>query len=120
MDDAFEVSSVVLATLGSDRHLRSGSGLAKRQSKPIQLSLSGLSPGKDPEVDDDAAVLGERDRELVAINRHGKGFPLSRRELTPLPRHAVTRPCLEQRTRRVENYEPDTTKEESWERKSTR
>ena len=78
MDDAFKVSGVVLAALGSDRHLGSGSGLAKRQSKPIQLSLSGLSPGNDSEVDNDAAVLGERDRELIAINRHGKG-------LSPIP-----------------------------------
>ena len=111
MDDAFEVSSVILAALGSDRHPRSGSGLAKRQGEPIQLSLSGLSPGEDPEVDNDAVVLGERDRELIVIDRHGKGFPLSRGELTPLLRHAV-RACLEQRTRRVENYEPNTTEEE--------
>src|SRR5688572_29887108 len=89
MDDAFEGSSVVLAALGSDRHLSSGSGFAKRQGKPIQLGLSGLSPGKNPEVDDDAVVLGERDRELIAIDSHGKGFPLSGRELTPLLRHGV-------------------------------
>ena len=42
--------------------------LAEHMGEPIQLCLSGLSPGEDAEVDNDASVLGERYGQLGAIS----------------------------------------------------
>ena len=40
--------------------------------QPIQLRLSGLAPGKDAEVDNDASLLNERYGQLIAV-WHRKG-----------------------------------------------
>ena len=75
VNDALKALTVLLATHCSDRHLSPGSSLPENKCQPIQLCLSGLPPGKDAEVDNDAPILGERCGELIAI-RHGKGaFP---------------------------------------------
>ena len=69
VDDALETLTVILAARCSDRHLSARSSFAQLKGQPIQLSLRGLSPGKDAEVDDDAPVLGEHYGQLIAI-RH--------------------------------------------------
>ena len=69
VDDALEAWTVILAARCSDRHLSARPSLAQHKSQPIQLCLSGLSPGKDAEVDNDAPVLGKHYGQLIAI-RH--------------------------------------------------
>ena len=77
MYDALKASTVVLAALGSDCHVSSGTGSAKSESKPIQLSLGRFPPGEDSEVHNHVRVFGERDGRFIAIHRHR--FPVCRR-----------------------------------------
>jgi hypothetical protein len=76
VNDALNARTVLLATLCSYRHLSPGSSLPESKGQPIQLCLSGLPPGKDAEVDNDAPIFGERNGELIAMDRHAQGaFP---------------------------------------------
>ena len=43
----------------------------------IQLRLSGLSPGKDAEVDNDASVLNERYGQLISVWHRKGSFPFA-------------------------------------------
>ena len=78
VDDALEAPTIILAALCSDRHLSARSSLAEYVGQPIQLCLSGLSPGEHAEVDNDASVLGERYGQLVAISHRKGGSPHAR------------------------------------------
>jgi hypothetical protein len=75
VDDALEASNVLLAACCRDRHLSAGSSLPESQGQPINLCLSGFAPAQDAEVDDDAPVLGERNRELSSIHHTDRELP---------------------------------------------
>lgn len=83
VNDALRAPTVLLATRCSYRHLSPGSSLPESKGQPIQFCLSGLPPGKDAEVDNDAPIFGERRGELIAMDRHGTGsFPVWPGDLT--------------------------------------
>ena len=83
VNDALRAPTVLLATRCSYRHLSPGSSLPESKGQPIQFCLSGLPPGKDAEVDNNAPIFGERCGELIAMDRHGTGsFPVCPGDLT--------------------------------------